>query len=64
MRLLLAALILIAGTIPAGTQWLDRPTPGIARKPDGLAAPTCPDVVIEGAILAQPMFHQIGRQPE
>lgn len=25
-----------------------------------LAAPTCPDVVIEGTIPAQPMFHQIG----
>jgi len=42
MRLFLAALVLIAGTIPAGAQWLDRPTPGIPRTSDGkpnLAAP-------------------------
>ena len=42
MRLFFAALILIVGTIPAGAQWLDRPTPGIPRTPDGkpnLAAP-------------------------
>jgi hypothetical protein len=42
MRLFLAALVLIGGTIPAGAQWLDRPTPGIPRTPDGkpnLAAP-------------------------
>lgn len=58
MRLLLAALILIVGTIPAGTQWLDRPTPGIPRKPDGLAAPTCPDVVIEGARLSASRIHR------
>ena len=35
MRLFLAALILMVGTIPAGAQWLDRPTPGIPRTPDG-----------------------------
>ena len=43
MRLLLAALILMMGTIPAGAQWLDRPTPGIPRTHDGkpdLTAPT------------------------
>jgi len=42
MRLFLAALILAAGTIPAGAQWLDRKTPGIPRTHDGkpdLAAP-------------------------
>jgi hypothetical protein len=43
MRLLLAALILVVGTIPAGAQWLDRPTPDIPRTPDGkpdLTGPT------------------------
>jgi hypothetical protein len=35
MRLLLAALILMMGTIPAGAQWLDRPTPNIPRTHDG-----------------------------
>jgi hypothetical protein len=43
MRLFLAALTLMAGTIPAEAQWLDRPTPGIPRTPDGkpnLTAPT------------------------
>ena len=35
MRLFLAALMLMVGTIPAGAQWLDRPTPGIPRTPDG-----------------------------
>ncbi len=42
MRLFLAALILIVGTIPAEAQWLDRKTPGIPRTADGkpnLAAP-------------------------
>ena len=42
MRLFLAALVLIVGTIPAEAQWLDRKTPGIPRTPDGkpnLAAP-------------------------
>jgi len=42
MRLFLAALILIAGTIPAGAQWLDRRTPGIPRKPDGKPNLTAP----------------------
>jgi len=35
MRLFLAALILMVGTIPAGAQWLERKTPGIPRTPDG-----------------------------
>ena len=42
MRLLFAALILTLAP-PAGAQWLDRPTPGIPRTPDGkpnLTAPT------------------------
>jgi len=43
MRLsVLVALILLAATIPAGAQWLDRKTPGIPRTHDGkpdLAAP-------------------------
>ena len=42
MRLFFAALILMGSTIPAGAQWLDRPTPEIPRTPDGkpnLAAP-------------------------
>ena len=48
MRLFLAALILIVGTIPAGAQWLDRRTPGMPRKPDGkpdltAPAPRAPD---------------------
>jgi hypothetical protein len=48
MRLFLAALILTVGTTPAGAQWLDRPTPGIPRTPDGkpnltAPAPRAPD---------------------
>ena len=48
MRLLFAAIILMVGTIPAGAQWLDRPTSGIARTHDGkpdltLPAPRGPD---------------------
>ena len=42
MRLFLATLVLIVGTIPAEAQWLDRKTPGIPRTADGkpnLAAP-------------------------
>ena len=42
MRLFLAALVLFAGTIPAGAQWLDRKTPGIPRTPDGKANLTAP----------------------
>jgi hypothetical protein len=42
MRLFLAAFALIAGTVPASAQWLDRSWPGIPRtaagKPD-LTAP-------------------------
>jgi hypothetical protein len=43
MKLFLAALVLIVSAVPAGAQWLDRPTAGIPRTPDGkpnLAAPT------------------------
>ena len=42
MRPFLAALVLIAGTMPASAQWLDRPWPGIPRTAEGkpnLAAP-------------------------
>ncbi len=42
MRPFLVALVLIAGTMPAGAQWLDRPWPGIPRTADGkpnLSAP-------------------------
>jgi hypothetical protein len=42
MRLFLAALVLMAGTIPAAAQWLDRPTPGIPRTPDGKPNLTAP----------------------
>jgi hypothetical protein len=35
MRPFLAAVVLIAGTMPAGAQWLDRPWPGIPRTADG-----------------------------
>jgi len=42
MRLFLAALILLVGTIPAGAQWLDRRTPDIPRKPDGKPNLTAP----------------------
>ena len=42
MRLVLAAFTLMMGTIPAGAQWLDRPTPGIPRKPDGKPNLTAP----------------------
>src|SRR5215831_8556242 len=48
MKLFLAAFILMVQTVPAGAQWLDRPTPGIPRKPDGkpdltAPAPRAPD---------------------
>ena len=48
MRPLLAALILMIGTISAEAQWLDRPTPGIPRTQDGkpdltAPAPRAPD---------------------
>ena len=42
MRLFLAALILVVGTIPAEAQWLDRKTPGIPRTPDGKPNLTAP----------------------
>jgi hypothetical protein len=42
MRLFLAALTLIVGTVPAGAQWLDRATPGIPRTPDGKPNLTAP----------------------
>ena len=38
----LAALVLIAGTVPAGAQWLDRPWPGIPRTADGKPNLTAP----------------------
>ena len=52
MRVVLAVLILIAQTIPAGAQWLDRKTPGIPRKADGkpdlsAPAPHAPDGKID-----------------
>ena len=42
MRLFVTALMLMVGTIPAGGQWLDRPTPGIPRNPDGTPNLTAP----------------------
>jgi hypothetical protein len=42
MRLFLASLALMMGTMPAVAQWVDRPTPGIPRTADGkpnLSAP-------------------------
>jgi hypothetical protein len=42
MRQVLAALILIVGTTPVAAQWLDRPTPGIPRHPDGKPNLTAP----------------------
>ena len=42
MRLFLAALALIVGTIPATAQWLDRPWPGIPRTADGTPNLTAP----------------------
>ena len=42
MRLFLAALILMVGTISAGAQWLDRKTPGLPRTPDGKPNLTAP----------------------
>jgi hypothetical protein len=42
MRLLLAALALMVGTMPAGAQWLDRKTPDIPRTPDGKPNLTAP----------------------
>ena len=42
MRLLLTALLLAAGTLPAAAQWLDRPWPGIPRTPEGKPNLTAP----------------------
>ena len=42
MRLFLAALALIVGTMPAAAQWLDRPWPGIPRTADGKPNLTAP----------------------
>jgi hypothetical protein len=42
MRVFLAALVLLVGTIPADAQWLDRKTPGIPRTPDGKPNLTAP----------------------
>ena len=42
MRLFLAALILLVGSMPAGAQWLDRRTPGIPRTADGKPNLTAP----------------------
>jgi hypothetical protein len=42
MRLLLAALVLMMVTIPAGAQWLDRPTAGLPRTADGKPDLTAP----------------------
>ena len=42
MRSFIVALALIAGTIPAAAQWLDRPWPGIPRTPDDKPNLTAP----------------------
>jgi hypothetical protein len=42
MRLFLAAAILLAVTVPAGAQWIDRKTPGIPRQADGKPNLTAP----------------------
>ena len=42
MKLLLAVLMLFAGTMPAAAQWLDRPWPGIPRTADGKPDLTAP----------------------
>lgn len=42
MKLILAALLLFAGTIPAAAQWLDHPWPDIPRTADGLPDLTAP----------------------
>ena len=42
MRLFFAAVILMAATIPAGAQWLDRRWPGIPRTADGKPNLTAP----------------------
>ena len=42
MRLFLAALALIGGTMPAAAQWLDRPWPGIPRTAEGKPNLTAP----------------------
>jgi hypothetical protein len=42
MKLFLAALMLLAGALPAPAQWLDRPWPGIPRTPDGQPDLTAP----------------------
>jgi hypothetical protein len=42
LRLILAALALIVGTMPAAAQWLDRPWPGIPRTAEGKPNQTAP----------------------
>ena len=42
MRPFLAALVLIAGTMPTAAQWLDRPWPGIPRTAEGKPNLTAP----------------------
>ena len=42
MRLLLTTFVLIAGTVPAAAQWLDRPWQGIPRTADGKPDLTAP----------------------
>ena len=49
MRLFLAALALIVGTMPAGAQWLDRPWPGIPRTADGKPNLTAPASLLSGS---------------
>jgi hypothetical protein len=42
MKLFLAALLLLAGSMPVAAQWLDRPWPGIPRTADGQPDLTAP----------------------
>ena len=42
MKVFLATLVLVAGTMPAGAQWLERPWPGIPRTADGKPNLTAP----------------------
>jgi hypothetical protein len=73
MRLFLAALALIVGTVPASAQWLDHPWPGIPRNADGkpnLKAPAPrgsdgkPDLTgVWNGPLPEPVFDPANAQP-